>query len=227
MSPSWASPSDWWKWLLFELGAGYYTRKLASGPEAELRRDFAEFLACPPGTQVLDLGCGPGHLARLLAQRGCQVTGVDRGWRLLRMARRGAEREGAAVRFVRASGERLPLADAAFDLAYATTVIYFVARPEAVLREMVRVTQAGGTVASLDPHASMSVAAMRAYCRIKKLGRKDTGKLVAWARASELSRRFQETELRALLAGAGLTQLRLERRMSGLVWFSSGIVPAR
>ncbi len=221
------SPRDWVKWLLFELGAGYYARKLATGPEADLRREFAEFLAAPPGARVLDVGCGPGHLARWLARGGCQVTGVDRGWRLVRIARRLAEREGVPVRFERAPAERLPFADAAFDLTVATTVVYWVEQPEAVLREMVRVTRPGGAVATLDPHASMTVALVRAYCASKRLNRRDTRKLVAWAHASERSRRFEEGKLRSLLVGAGLADLHLERRMGGLVWFARGVVPAR
>ena len=213
------------KWLLFELGAGYYAEKLATGPEADLRCEFADFLAPSPGTCVLDVGCGPGHLARWLARRGCQVTGVDRGWRLIRIARRLAAREGVSVRFQRAPGEQLPFANAAFDLTLATTVIYWVERPEAVLREMVRVTRPGGVVATLDPHASMCVDSVQAYAASMRLNRDDTRKLVAWARASEHSWRLAEQELRRLLLGAGLTELHLERRMGGLVWFACGVVP--
>lgn len=219
-----ASSRDSLKWLLFELGADYYARKLSAGPEAELRREFLDFLAPASGERVLDVGCGPGHLARWIAQRGCQVTGVDRGWRLLRIARRLAKKKGVAVRFERASGEQLPFRDAEFDLTLATTVIYWVEQPEAVLREMVRVTRPGGRVATLDPHASMSVASVRVYCEERRLCRTDTRKLIAWAHASEHSRRFTEDALRALLLRAGITALRLERRMGGLVWFACGSV---
>ena len=64
---------DPFKKLLFELGAGYYARKLATGPEADIRREFVQSLQLPPsgnghGTlRVLDVGCGPGHVARELA----------------------------------------------------------------------------------------------------------------------------------------------------------------
>ncbi len=227
MTIAWTSPRDWLKWLLFELGAGYYARKLATGPEADLRGEFADFLALSPGMRVLDVGCGPGHLARLLARRGCRVTGVDRGWRLLRIARELAAREAVPVAFERAPGERLPFPKGTFDLALATTVIYWVERPAAVLREMVRVTRPGGTVATLDPHATMSLASVRLYCERKGLNPEDRKKLVAWARASEHSMRFEGHDLRALLGGAGLVELHLERRMGGLVWFARGVVPSR
>jgi glycosyltransferase involved in cell wall biosynthesis len=33
--------------------------------------------AVPPGSRVLDIGCGPGAFAELLVMKGCRVTGVD------------------------------------------------------------------------------------------------------------------------------------------------------
>ncbi len=45
-------------------------------------------LALPPELSVLDLGTGTGSLARILAERGHAVTGVDSAERLLRRAAR-------------------------------------------------------------------------------------------------------------------------------------------
>lgn len=229
LSSLWTSPRDLFRWLLFELGAGYYTEKLATGPEAALRVEFADFLSPPPGARVLDVGCGPGHLARLLARRGCRVTAVDRGWRLLRIARRWTacdpQTASLSIEFRRAPGESLPFPDNSFDLAIATTVIYFVAHPQAVLREMVRVTRPGGIVATLDPHASMDRRSVREYCQRRHFSPADTRKLLAWAIASERCLRFEEGELRAMLSAAGLQSLILERRMAGLVWFARGSKP--
>jgi ubiquinone/menaquinone biosynthesis C-methylase UbiE len=155
---------------------------------------------------------------------------VDRGRGLLRRARRWAAGDPAAaapaIEFLRSPAERLPFPDDSFNLVTATTVIYFVAQPAAVLREMVRVTRPGGIVATLDPHASLNRRTVRDYCERQHLNAQDTRKLLTWAIASERCLRFEEDELRALLAAAGLVSIELERRMSGLVWFARARKPA-
>ncbi|HEV2488505.1 MAG TPA: class I SAM-dependent methyltransferase [Candidatus Acidoferrales bacterium] len=230
-TPSRKSAPDFLKWLVFELGAGYYARKLATGPEADLRRDFAEFFlhAIPGGSgapvRVLDVGCGPGHLARHLSLRGCQVTAVDRSTRLIRIARRWATREGVYVDFQNSPANSLPFPDRSFDASCATTVIYFVNDAAQVLREMARVTKPGGIVATLDPSASMTVSAVREYGLRHRLSQSDRRKLNAWAVAAQFNRRFSESDLTALLQSAGLSHCLLEPRLDGLVWFARGSVP--
>jgi len=65
---------------------------------------------------VLDLCCGPGRFAIPLAQRGLDVTGVDRTPFLLDQARDYADREDAAVEWVE-SDMRCFSRPEAFDLA--------------------------------------------------------------------------------------------------------------
>jgi ubiquinone/menaquinone biosynthesis C-methylase UbiE len=222
---------DPFKKLLFELGAGYYARKLATGPEANIRLEFLQSLQLPPsgnghGTlRILDVGCGPGHVARVLAHSGYDVTAVDRSRRLLRIARNLASRERAQVTFHLAPAEKLPFPDASFDFCYATGVVYWVEHIAATLREMVRVTRPSGMVASLDPHASMCVPGALAYARENCMNPQDTRKLVTWATSAQCNRRFEEIPLRRLLTDAGLQSLNLETRLGGMVWFWKGTVP--
>jgi ubiquinone/menaquinone biosynthesis C-methylase UbiE len=223
------------KWLLFELGAGYYARKLATGPEADLRREFLESMVLPAAQshahcntapfRVLDVGCGPAHVARALAQRGCHVTGVDRSPRLLRIARKLAARQKVHLHLERAPAEHLPFPDATFDCSLATGVIYWVEHHEKTLREMMRVTRPGGVVVSLDPSASMSDSGMRAYSVEHSLSRRDARKLSRWATVASFNRRFTEAELRRLFQSAGLVNHEFRARLNQMVWFSKGEVP--
>lgn len=49
---------------------------------------------------IADFGCGTGGHSIVLAQRGYDVTGVDRSGEMLQVARRKAERAGVCARFV-------------------------------------------------------------------------------------------------------------------------------
>lgn len=44
----------------------------------------------PPGSEVLDLCCGCGHIARALSEAGYRVTGLDASGEMLRIARTNA-----------------------------------------------------------------------------------------------------------------------------------------
>lgn len=46
------------------------------------------------GAHVLEVGCGPGHLAIRLAERGLDVTALDVDPAMIRRARTNAERVG-------------------------------------------------------------------------------------------------------------------------------------
>ena len=52
-----------------------------------------------PGTRVLDLGCGPGRYAELLASVGCRVNGVDLSARSIAYARERAKERGLDIEY--------------------------------------------------------------------------------------------------------------------------------
>jgi SAM-dependent methyltransferase len=78
-------------------------------------------LDLPPGFSALDLGTGTGSLARVLAERGHTVTGIDVAERLLRRAARRIP----AARFRRMDFADLPgVPDGAFDLVSVGYVLH-------------------------------------------------------------------------------------------------------
>ncbi len=92
------------------------------------------------GAAVLDVGGGPGYFADAFRAAGAAYAGVDPD--VGELTARGE----AGANTVRASGLRLPLADASLDLTYSSNVLEHVPQPEAMVREMLRVTKPGGMV---------------------------------------------------------------------------------
>src|SRR5438876_1694720 len=111
------------------------------------RRRVIELLAPQPGWRVLEVGCGPGHLAAELAKAvapGGRVCAVDVSEHMLALA------TSTDVEFVHVSGTALPFDGGAFDAAVATQVYEFVEDVPAALRELWRVLRAGARVLILD-----------------------------------------------------------------------------
>jgi SAM-dependent methyltransferase len=129
--------------MSFDVAADSYDRFMGrySQPLAPLLADLAGVGA---GDRALDVGCGPGALTAELARRlgPGAVSAVDPSASFVAAVRERLPQ----VRVEQAVAERLPFADASFDAALAQLVVHFMADPVAGLREMARVTRAGGTV---------------------------------------------------------------------------------
>jgi SAM-dependent methyltransferase len=93
---------------------------------------------------VADVGCGNGAYLAELASRGHtgRVLGVDLSDGMLRAARRRVPRAG----LVAGDAAALPARDGACDLALAPHMLYHVPDPRAAVRELRRITRAGGHV---------------------------------------------------------------------------------
>lgn len=110
-------------------------------------REFYERLAVPPGSRLLDVGCGSGQLVLMAAKDGLDVTGVDIASNLIERARARAQAEGLRVRFEEADAEALPFEDASFDVVVSLIAAMFAPRPDFVAKELLRVCTPGGTIA--------------------------------------------------------------------------------
>jgi SAM-dependent methyltransferase len=93
---------------------------------------------------VCDLGCGPGHVARYLHDRGVQVTGLDLSAEMVEQARR----LNPGIEFRRGNMLSLDLEDGAWGGIAAFYSIIHVPRTEIAiaLAEMKRVLRPGGVL---------------------------------------------------------------------------------
>ncbi|HUY26313.1 MAG TPA: class I SAM-dependent methyltransferase [Candidatus Binataceae bacterium] len=98
--------------------AGDYAQYRAGFPDAFFER-LAGMGIIRAGHAALDLGCGTGTIARGLAIRGMQVTGLDRLQAMMERAARLDREAGVMVRYVTATAESTGLGDQSFDLVTA------------------------------------------------------------------------------------------------------------
>jgi SAM-dependent methyltransferase len=104
-----------------------------------------------PGTDVLDVGCGPGTITVDIAGRVApgRVVGIDSAADAVGAAAEAAA--GVPNLEVRVDDVyALEVADASFDVVHAHQVLQHLSDPVAALREMRRVCRPGGVVAARD-----------------------------------------------------------------------------
>ncbi|MCR9144676.1 MAG: metalloregulator ArsR/SmtB family transcription factor [bacterium] len=114
---------------------------------------------------TLDLGCGTGQLASMLATRSPRLICVDQSPNMLERARQalgqsdadaksGKARPEFRAEFRIGALEHLPLRDGEADTVVASMILHHMPEPVVALREMHRVLRPGGTLllAELDRH---------------------------------------------------------------------------
>lgn len=118
-----------------------------------LEKPYLERLELSRAATVVDLGCGPGYMSRVLASMVPQgsLVGVDVSPELLVQAQNGLREDGLSNgSFVRAWAHHLPLAGGIADLVYARFLMQHLPDPVAVLREARRVSKPGACTVIVD-----------------------------------------------------------------------------
>ena len=104
-------------------------------------RAHGGMLDLPSDARVLDIGCGTGALASVLAERGFRVSAVEPSAGMRERARRRLRGTGVALSAGDAL-EGLPFPDGAFDLVVASHVVHGMSATDRVTfyREALRVS---------------------------------------------------------------------------------------
>ncbi|WP_342710559.1 class I SAM-dependent methyltransferase [Bradyrhizobium sp. B124] len=175
------------------------------------------------GQRWLDAGCGTGTLSRLLAARGCDVTGVDASSEMIAAARGrpadGTPAERLTFRQIPTIAS-LPFADRSFDGVLCASVLEYVPDVAQCLAQIHRVLRPGGLLLLSIPnrgsllrqgyklaHAASSRVSARPLFRYLAFSKFDTTPAVM----QNLLRQHALTMLGASFAGSPLPPA-LDRR---------------
>jgi SAM-dependent methyltransferase len=145
--------------------------------------------------EVLDIGCGHGHIHAYLTQSSVQMnlSAIDVAATVVEEARL----LNPTVNYRSYEGERLPYKDSSFDAAYTIAVMHHVPPPQrsALLNEMRRVTRPGGLIVIFEhnPINPLTQWIVRT-CPIDEnavlLGNRRLSKLVSQAHFVEVESRY-------------------------------------
>ncbi len=97
------------------------------------------------GAAVCDLACGQGWVARELARRGAQVTGLDLAPNLLALAQRYEEQEPLGIVYVQGDAQRAdPLNDSEFAGCVCVMALINIPDLQATFQNVRRILKPGG-----------------------------------------------------------------------------------
>lgn len=140
--------------------AGILELRAADPQQRAIRDAYLSEITFAPSARVLEIGCGTGPVARVLARQSgvAEVVGVDPSPVFIAEARELATAEDA-VSFETGDGRALRFPDGDFDVVVCHTVLCHVPQPEHVLAEAFRVLRPAGTLAVCDgDYATTTVA---------------------------------------------------------------------
>jgi SAM-dependent methyltransferase len=135
---AWAEPEP--TWGMWEI------------PEREIRA-----LPDVAGKDAIELGCGTAYWSAWLARRGARVVGLDNSPKQLATARTLQREHGLAFPLIHADAERVPLADASFDLALSEYGASIWCDPHRWIPEAARLLRPGGRLVFLKTGTLLSL----------------------------------------------------------------------
>jgi SAM-dependent methyltransferase len=175
-------------------------------------RELAAIAAIAPGEAVLDVGCGVGGPARLLAhEHKANVTAVDLSADYIAIARALSKKTGIAVAFDAADALRLPFAEASFDVVWTQHASTNIADKSGFYGELRRVLRPGGRLVFHDLLKGPQPGALDFP--------------LPWADGPDESFLIEPAELRQLLPGRGFREKNWQDRTSATLAFFDKMGP--
>lgn len=132
-----------------------------------------EYMVPIAGKKTLEVACGRGGFALVLASKGAAIFGADFSGAALNIARqRDIGNEARPIPFAQADAQQLPYPDESFDIVVSCETIEHLPDPQQGLREMARVCRTDGLLYLTTPNYFNAMGLYYLYARLR--GRKAT-----------------------------------------------------
>lgn len=127
------------------------------------------------GLQILEMACGRGGFVRELARSGARIAGCDFSFSALRVAKSKLSESGLKKlggQLVQGEAQRLPFADASFDVVISCETIEHMPDAQSALNEMYRVVRHGGRLFLTTPNYLNFMGLYEVYALLRHHRRK-------------------------------------------------------
>ncbi|KAB7668885.1 class I SAM-dependent methyltransferase [Bacillus sp. B1-b2] len=121
---------DQWDALLYDKNHSFVS---------QYGQDLLELLAPQKGEHILDLGCGTGDLAKRLADKGVDVTGVDKSFNMVAQA----TAKYPSISFMVKDATDLGFQEQ-FHAVFSNATLHWITQPEKSLSEIYNSLKVGG-----------------------------------------------------------------------------------
>ena len=163
------------------LSALFFARVQAASFYRQLHREAVQLLPPGEGRTWLDVGCGPGLVARLAVERGYRATGIDIDPAMVRRATLEARRNASSAWFETASLAHLAERTRKADVVSAASLLAVIEDRPAAVRQLLQGVAQGGSLLLIEPSEKMTARAAADLRSRNALGR-GAWVLSLWAR---------------------------------------------
>lgn len=200
------------------LAAALFRRVQGAGFYEDLHRRAVSLLPPGQGAHWLDVGCGPGLLARLAVARGYTVTAVDRDPAMIVAAERTPRNHADGLSFRVSSLEMLTVSRLRGAVVSAGSLLAVMDDRRQGLGNLLTLLHPGGTLLLVEPTAEMTLRRAWRWLHRQGLRRmRGRGWLLLWAATRQPGRAVDHAGLMQALPEGGDWQVTGTPLLGGMV----------
>lgn len=132
-------------------GYSISNRESLESNEKKQYEDFLKkYILSKNNFKTIDMGCGPGFLAILLAKLGCESYAFDCTENMLLKAEENANDLNVKIQTIQGDAQNPDFEDNTFDLLGSRNLIWNLEDPEKAYKEWIRILKPGGKLIIFD-----------------------------------------------------------------------------